>query len=128
MPMPIKLKSSDYSRLIVRLNVYFVAIALIVLELCRLIFPALYEKVNSFGSVLPPVFNFFSAQCVTVGNTPFVYLVACSIYYGVSLRAFKPETNVIINIALLFYLVLLMLSLGGPFMFVPYPEYRSVTY
>lgn len=119
--------SVDCSRLIGKFNIFFIAVALIGLEFCQLIFPALSEKVNSLGSVLPPVFNFFSVQCAAVKDSSLVYLLGCGVYYAVSLRLFKVETNLIINTALLLYLALLLLNLGGPFI-SHYPEYRSVSY
>ncbi len=111
------LKGFEFGHFIERFNLGFIAIAIIFFVFSRSAFRLLYETAMELGSIWPPVFHFFSAQCRAIEKYPLVYFLGCAFYYSVSLKFFKGGTNTVINTVLLFYFVILLLYIGGPFFY-----------
>ncbi len=101
-----------------KLNLFFVAIALLIYAFSRCVFPAFFEMATSIGTSLPDPFLFFCSVFEAIRNNPLLYFIGCSIYYGLTLRFKKPALNTAINLALLVIFGLILLLFSGPFKFV----------
>lgn len=110
-----EMKASDSSLFIRKFNLCFIAIALIGLEFCRVLFRDIEQKIYCcLGDTFSPYTMFCRLQCRTVEEHPIVYAIGCAAYYAASVKAFKSDVSTIINAILLFYCAAILLGLSGP--------------
>jgi hypothetical protein len=108
------MNTQDIMLLAQRLNIWFLAISISFLEFCFLIFPALRDDFQRLGATVSPVTDFSFAQCSFVERNPSISLAVFAIYYLLSLKAIRADTQGRINLGLLIYFAFILFGIGAP--------------